>query len=357
MASDKTKISQVLDQLTKDSELILGTKFCEKIAELHEICNQDIWKIERISEIRKESEQLLENYFEELEALQDGEEPQQNPLMQLLMGGKGEDDKEAKESKSLQKVSSSTASKLLLNSIKLSEDNKINLKLCLELEKKESKPKLDQEALENAEEVQIEELTEEPPAKKSKSSKNEVGDASEDKEKTDDSEESEKLDEEKEQEKKKDPVISIHKSIVELIKIIKPQIDVLTDWCVTLRAWLLLSIQRNKNLGGADLQGECQAVIIEEIKGVEDEFSAYKELLTSYHLTKATILEKYIKTPEYEDLKSFIIDEDEKIFVSCRNIIFALRNQTMSLYDAIDKDSERLFGDNHDSASMGFNMY
>lgn len=290
---DKQNIAAVLDTLTADSEQILDSKLAQKIAELHQICQQDCWKLDRIPEIRQEAEADIDNYFKEVEEAGE-DDAAGNPLMQLLTGGLAgghdEKDEKAKESKSSTKISSKAASKLLLNQIKLSEDNKINLKLCLELEKKESKSKIAEEG----ENVNIAELTplenEEPPAKKAKNE--EEGTAtSTSKDKTDETEQGT----ENEKEDKKDPIFPSNKSIKELTQIIRPHIDEIVDWCATLRAWMLLSMKRNQNLGGADLQGECQAVIIEEIKGLEDEFNAYKEALTAYHLTKATILEKYIK--------------------------------------------------------------
>jgi len=273
---DKQNIAAVLETLTADSEQILGSKLAQKIAELHQICQQDCWKLTRIAEIRQEAEADIDNYFKEIEEAGE-DDAAGNPLMQLLTGGLtgGNEDKEekAKESKSSTKVTSKAASKLLLNQIKLSEDNKINLKLCLELEKKESKNKVAEEAeLVNIQEIQASD-NQEPPAKKAKNEEegNTVSSSEDKKDETEN-------EPEKSEEAKKDPIFPSNKSIKELTQIIRPHIDEIVDWCATLRAWMLLSMKRNQNLGGADLQGECQAVIIEEIKGLEDEFSTYRKL-------------------------------------------------------------------------------
>lgn len=367
-------LNSLLSDLQKESETILNENLAQKIGQINEICKRDIWNLNRIPEIRKTAEESISNFIKECEELED-EEPSANPLMQLLAGGLGDSkDKEASSTSSLSTTSLSgskklkankKASKLLLNSIKLSEDNKINLKLCLELDTNKSKTSL--AGSQGNSQTNLNENVDEPPAKKSKKNSNtEITQNTEDKQdgteeitedtKTEEIKEDSKTEEETSKEKKPDPILKCHPQILELINIIKPEIDVLVDWCITLRVWLLSSVKRNQNLGGADLAGECKAVIIEELKGVEDEFASYKEQLSAYFLTKATVLEKVIKTPEFEDLKMFIIDEDEKMFVNCRNIILSLRNQTMSLYDAIEKDSERLFGDNNDSVT-GFAMY
>jgi len=344
------KVQRFQDRLAKQCEEILSDKLEKKIAELDELCcREELWSMTRIAEIRSETESMLTKYLEDIKDMSE-DEGSSNPLLQLLTGGASASKEEDPE----QEVASRKPSKMLLSKIKLSEDNKVNLKLSIELDglKEKIKESLSKESL-----VSLNE--EGPPAKKSKT---DLKNSEEEKE----AEEAEAsaIDAEAEAEaeadeaaSKKEPVLKSHPLIVELIQTIKPHIDQIVSWCVTLRVYLLNSMQRNKNLGGADLNAECQAVIIEEIKGLEDEFSAYKEALSAYYLTKATILEKYVKSPEMEDLKNFILDEDEKMFVNCRTIIMALRNQTLSLFDAIQKDSDRLFSNESTSASASFGMY
>jgi len=355
------KVTNFQNRLASESETILNEKLSKKIGDLDEICCQeDLWSIKRIPEIRAITKAALEGYFEACEAQQEGgEEGGQNSFLQMLMGG-GASASAEKEEEGAEVAGS--PSKMLLNQIKLTEDNKISFKISLELDNKNKNAK--DKASEKAEKEeanepkseakQTEAEAEEPPAKKAKSSSSMKDDESE--EKSENVEKGEKSEKEEKQ-KEEPPTLASHPAILELATIIRPQIDEIVDWCVTLRAWLLTTLQRNKNMGGADLNAEAKAVIIEEIKGIEDEFTAYKEQISGYFLTKATILEKYVKAPELEDLKNFILDEDEKMFVQCRNIVMALRNQTMSLYDAIEKDSDRLFSENYDGGSVNFGMY
>jgi len=379
---DSNKVSSFQARLAEEGEQILSSKLGAKIDELDELClRKELWDISRISEIRDVTEENIEQYLNDCEEMEDPNGAAGNPLMQLLMGGAaptesaskkaliGDNDEEedsfgsasksrsaSKLARSLSQSSVSKASrnptKLLLDSIALSENNKINLKLSLELENKD------------------ENKDQQPPAKKAK--KEESVETTRVTRKTAKQAAEEKVEAEKEtekaedvccpedaieEEKPKNPVLGAHPKIVELINFLKPELHTIIDWCVTLRAWLLATMPRNKNVGGADLAAECRAVIIEEIKGVEDEFSAYKEALSSYYLTRATIMEKYVKAPEFEDLKAFIIDADENMFLNCRSIMLALRNQTMNLYDAIDKDSERLFAQDDENRSLQNFMY
>lgn len=341
------KVQKFQDRLAKQCEEILSDKLEKKIAELDELCcREELWSIERIPEIRTETENSLQKYLDDVKELQE-DDGSSNPLLQLLTGGASA----AKEEDPEQEVASRKPSKMLLSKIKLSEDNKVNLKLSIELDglKEKIKESVSKNSLLSLD-------GEEPPAKKLKADES----LEKEKEASEGQAEAEadaEAEAEEEEASKKDPVLKSHPLIVELIQTIKPHIDQIVSWCVALRVYLLNSMQRNKNLGGADLNAECQAVIIEEIKGLEDEFSAYKEALSAYYLTKATIVEKYCKSPEMEDLKNFILDEDEKMFVNCRTIIMALRNQTLSLFDAIQKDSDRLFCNESSSATASFGMY
>ena len=388
------KVSSFQARLADEGEQILSSKLGAKIDELDELCtNQELWGLSRIEEIRQETEDNLEKYLAECEALEeDGAGGAGNPLMQLLMGGaapaeekkgavlsENPDDEEdsfgsASKSKSASKLAKSLSAesiskaqtarnptKLLLDSIALSENNKINLKLSLELENKDDQPpakksKKENQNDNNSKKIETTIVTRQNSKKATEEEKEQTNEAKQS-ESDEAKEEEEELDNEEKEEKPKNPILSAHSKIVELISILKPQLLTIIDWCVVLRAWLLATMPRNKNLGGADLAAECRAVIIEEVKGVEDEFSAYKEQLSAYFLTRATIMEKYVKAPEFEDLKNFIVEQDEATFLSCRSIMMALRNQTMNLYDAIEKDSERLFGQEEDSRSMNTFMY
>merc|ERR1712100_301898 len=215
---------------------VLATKISAKIAELDKICRQDIWNIKRIPEICEKTKTDYEKFLKDSE--QDEEE---DPLTQLFkthlkasstnLTGKQsvlnnkDDDKD-------EIVKNSKRAKILLSSLKLAENNAINLKFSLELDQPDGN-----HGDKTAEDVTVRKLKEkesietvcdnEPPAKKSKQAKDskaksspkESGEASETK-----MTKNEESDQDKPKDKKEYPVLKSHPLILELVNIIKPQI-------------------------------------------------------------------------------------------------------------------------------------
>merc|ERR1712071_384084 len=282
--------------------------------------------------------------------------------------------------------------RLLLSRMGLDEDNKINLKLSLELELPESAKEAEKTKKREAEEKEAEEP--EPKkakrtarhSKKGKNSKNskkaeeqeieelegfEAIDKAENKESSMSVTENEKSepktkkkqeeeDEEEEEEEEEFPVLRSHPEIYKLSTELRRHIDVILDWISTVVQWIQSGMTRNKNIGGADIKTEIQTAMLEELGGAMQEFTSYKEIMGAYYISRAAVLEKYVKSPEFEDYKNFLIDEDEKQFIQIRTIAIGMRNTTVNLFDGLTKQAETIFNfDSHDKQDnyAAFSMY
>lgn len=381
------RVSQFQEKLAQEGELIMKEKLEAKLADLDRLCEHDLLKLDKIQCIRKYTLDNIEKYVEEQEKEAEKSEKAGNPLMQLLTGGLGAEPAgplgEEEEYFSAEEEDAGDAKncqpKLLLDTIKLSEKNKINLRLCLELDQPEAKaPKKQQKLVEieakNPEEeaiapsaaptkktkktnrrsnmsIQSESEDDEPKAKKSKK---------EDKEPevivSEIFQKSEPVSKKVEEKKKEKPIVKSNKHNIQVIELIKPHMDEIVDMCMTLRAWLESFITKNKNIGGADFQAELQQETVGVIKGVEDEALTMKELFAAYYIARAGIIEKYVKEPYIEDYKNFVVDEDEKMFITIRQCILSIRNAASSMYTDISNDYDKLFPSGIQD-DVSFSMY
>jgi len=270
-------------KLATEGELIVNEKLESKIADLDRLCEHDLLKLEKIQILKKYTLDSLESFVEEQEKEAEKAEKQSNPLMQLLTGGLGAEpsgpiedeeyfsaDENAGDAKNSE---SNTQPKLLLDTIKLSEKNKINLRLCLELDTpgpKQTDDKIREIDIKTLEknmddipnpsgashkktkraskkiEPESDEELEEPEIKKAKTEPKVVVS------------EIFQKDSEKKKEKKQKSMIKSNKHNIQVIELLKPHMDEIVDMCMTLRAWLESFIQKNKNIGGADFQAELQ---------------------------------------------------------------------------------------------------
>jgi len=330
-------------RLAEEGQEILDSKLARKISELDELCVKPEYAASRAKEIRKNTVDSLQAYFDECKRIEKKAEKNQaggNPLMALFGGGglsAAKNDDEEEEEIDEEDVPIALPQKLLLDKIALDNSNKVSLKLSLELDVPESKKRASPEE-------DSSDATNEPESKKAKTEKSESTEKSDEAETKD--KEGEEKSEEKEEEEEEDEEPPIIQSNVEnraFANMLRTHIDEIVDWCTTIRAWLQSNISRNKNIGGADLKGEIQNEMMVEIQTVETELLNHKEIMAAYYVARAGILEKYVKSPEFEDYKVFVLDEDEKHWISLRAILIQMRNQTMTLYDAIQKESDELF--------------
>jgi hypothetical protein len=425
-------------RVAEEGAQIINEKLREKITELDELCMSGKFNISRLSEIREYTTTSVQTYLDEVKRIEKKAAAAQaggNPLLQLLAGGMGgggggaevegeegeemynpEDDLEAEEI--------AMPKKLLLSRMGLDEDNKINLKLSLELElpekakkaEKSDKAEKNEESSENTEKSESKKRenedknveSEEPETKKArrttrnskKSKKSKKGGKAEEEEEDDDIEadneagkqteaaenkessmsvtENDKSDEKSEEKSsskkassktKKDdeeeddeemPVLHSHPEIYKLSTELRRHIDVILDWITTIQQWIQSGMTRNKNIGGADIQTEIQNAMLEELGVAAQEFTAHKEIMAAYYISRAAVLEKYVKSPEFEDYKNFLVDEDEKQFVQLRTIVISMRNSTVNLFDGLTKESDTIFnqsGSGKQDNYAAFSMY
>ena len=395
-------------RVAEEGEQIINVKLREKITELDELCMSGKFNISRLAEIREYTTTSVQGYLDELKRLEKKAAEKQgggNPLLQLLAGGMGGGgaDLEGEEGEEmynpegdLEAEEIAMPKKLLLSRMGLDEDNKINLKLSLELETpKDVKSKKSQEKIEEKEKSESkkrdleneeeEAETEEPEPKKAKrttrSSKKgkkgkkaevETGDAkTEDKEaekqessmsvtEVEKSKKEEEGEEENEDEEDEQPILPSHPEIYQLSTGLRRHIDVILDWITTIQQWIQSGMTKNKNIGGADIQTEIQNSMLEELAVAEQQLAAHKEIMAAYYISRAAVLEKYVQNPQFEDYRNFLIDEDEKQFVQLRSIVICMRNTTVNLFDGLTKESETIFrqgGSSKQDNYAAFSMY
>ena len=412
-------------RVAEEGALIINEKLRTKITELDELCLSGKYNISRLSEIREYTTTAVQQYLDDVKRLEKAEAKKGggggggNPLLQMLMGGaapqgeseQGEEMYNPEEDQENEEIA--MPRRLLLSRMGLDEDNKINLKLSLELELPESAKEAQKakkaeiaEKAEKAEKAEIEaektkkreaeeKEAEEPEpkkakrtarhSKKGKNSKNskkaeeqeieelegfEAIDKAENKESSMSVTENEKSEpktkkkqeeeDEEEEEEEEFPVLRSHPEIYKLSTELRRHIDVILDWISTVVQWIQSGMTRNKNIGGADIKTEIQTAMLEELGGAMQEFTSYKEIMGAYYISRAAVLEKYVKSPEFEDYKNFLIDEDEKQFIQIRTIAIGMRNTTVNLFDGLTKQAETIFNfDNHDKQDnyAAFSMY
>jgi len=369
------------------------------------------FNISRLAEIREYTNTSVQGYLDEVKRLAKKEAEKQgggNPLLQLLAGGMGggadagvegeegeemynpEDDLEAEEI--------AMPKKLLLSRMGLDEDNKINLKLSLELETPEIKKKKSQEKIEEKSESKKRDLeneeeaeTEEPESKKAKRStrsskrgkkgkkssspEEEEADEAKPEEKEaekqessmsvtegekSESKKSKKSEDDEEEEEDAEPILPSHPEIYQLSTGLRRHIDVILDWITTIQQWIQSGMTKNKNIGGADIQTEIQNSMLEELAVAEQQLAAHKEIMAAYYISRAAVLEKYVQNPQFEDYRNFLVDEDEKQFVQLRSIVISMRNTTVNLFDGLTKESDTIFnqgGNSKQDNYAAFSMY
>merc|ERR1712173_46979 len=393
-------------RVAEEGEQIINVKLREKITELDELCMSGKFNISRLAEIREYTNTSVQGYLDEVKRL--AKKEAENPLLQLLAGGMGggadagvegeegeemynpEDDLEAEEI--------AMPKKLLLSRMGLDEDNKINLKLSLELETPEIKKKKSQEKIEEKSESKKRDLeneeeaeTEEPESKKAKRStrsskrgkkgkkssspEEEEADEAKPEEKEaekqessmsvtegekSESKKSKKSEDDEEEEEDAEPILPSHPEIYQLSTGLRRHIDVILDWITTIQQWIQSGMTKNKNIGGADIQTEIQNSMLEELAVAEQQLAAHKEIMAAYYISRAAVLEKYVQNPQFEDYRNFLVDEDEKQFVQLRSIVIGMRNTTVNLFDGLTKESETIFnqgGSSKQDNYAAFSMY
>lgn len=128
--------------------------------------------------------------------------------------------------------------------------------------------------------------------------------------------------------------------LTSIIDKIKPEIRELIEKCNTVRMWVTLLIPKieDGNNFGVSIQEDTLA----ELRQVESEAASFLDQISRYFITRAKIVTKVSKYPHVEDYRRFVIEIDEKEFLSLRLIICELRNHYSVLHDMILKNIEKI---------------
>lgn len=137
-----------------------------------------------------------------------------------------------------------------------------------------------------------------------------------------------------------DGMVPCNGKLKKIIKVLKPQIRTLIEKCNTVRMWVTLLIPKieDGNNFGVSIQEET----LSELRQVESETASFLDQVSKYFLTRGQIVAKAAKYPHVEDYRQFIIELDEKEFLSLRLIAAELRNHYSTLHDMILKNIEKI---------------
>lgn len=135
-------------------------------------------------------------------------------------------------------------------------------------------------------------------------------------------------------------MVTCNEKLKKIVKLLKPQIRTLIEKCNTVRMWVTLLIPKieDGNNFGVSIQEET----LSELRQVESETASYLDQVSKYFLTRAQIIAKAAKYPHVEDYRQFVIELDEKEFLSLRLIACELRNHYSTLHDMILKNIEKI---------------
>lgn len=128
--------------------------------------------------------------------------------------------------------------------------------------------------------------------------------------------------------------------LLKIIKYLKPEVRTIVEKCNTVRMWVTLLIPKIED--GNNFGVQIQEETLGELRSVESESASFLDQMTKYFLTRAQVIAKAAKYPHVEDFRQFIIELDEKQFLSLRLIAAELRNHYSVLHDMILKNIEKI---------------
>jgi len=131
-----------------------------------------------------------------------------------------------------------------------------------------------------------------------------------------------------------------NKTLVEMMALVKGEVEDLVYCCGTLEMWIQLNIPKI-----ADQKGMSESVK-EEIadmlsNGKNSGYSVLENIL-KYHIARAKLVQKAAKFPDAEDFRKAIDELDQKQFHAVTTMCLDLRNNYLIMYDTIIKNKERL---------------
>lgn len=146
--------------------------------------------------------------------------------------------------------------------------------------------------------------------------------------------------EEKEAEKIDYSKMECNRYIEKIIKMVKPDIRELVECCNTVKTWVQLQIPEIQD--GNNFGVEVQEEILEEVRKVEDECSAFLKSISVYHLMRAEMASKFAKYSSVEDYVCALQQLDVKEFVTLRLMTLEMRSYCLALLDLFDKNMDRI---------------
>nr|XP_009859369.1 proteasome activator complex subunit 3-like [Ciona intestinalis] len=134
--------------------------------------------------------------------------------------------------------------------------------------------------------------------------------------------------------------VGVNTVIAETMDLLRQEITSVMESCNTLRLWVTLMLPKIED--GNNFGVSVQEETLGEIKGVESEATSYFGQITTYFLARAKICAKLSKHPNIYDYHRYIVEDDEKTFVSLRLMVAELRNAYSSLHDLILKNFDKI---------------
>jgi len=128
--------------------------------------------------------------------------------------------------------------------------------------------------------------------------------------------------------------------LLKIINHLKPEVRTIVEKCNTVRMWVTLLIPKIED--GNNFGVQIQEETLGELRSVESESASFLDQISKYFLTRGQIIAKAAKYPHVDDYRQFIIELDEKQFLSLRLIAAELRNHYSVLHDMILKNIEKI---------------
>ncbi|XP_062377486.1 proteasome activator complex subunit 2 [Sardina pilchardus] len=156
-------------------------------------------------------------------------------------------------------------------------------------------------------------------------------------------EEEMETDKEDEKKKKKAPkcgFIKGNEKIVKLLDIVKPEIVVLKETCITVSCWIQHLIPKIED--GNDFGVAIQEKIVERIAAVKTKVEGFQTNINKYFSERGDAVAKASKDTHVMDYRALVHEKDEAVYSEIRVIILDIRGFYAELYDIISKNLEKV---------------
>ncbi|XP_022173026.1 proteasome activator complex subunit 3 isoform X2 [Myzus persicae] len=135
-------------------------------------------------------------------------------------------------------------------------------------------------------------------------------------------------------------LIPANKKIVEVIKILKPNIKQLAEDTNALKMWVSLLIPKIED--GNNFGVSVQEDTLAEIQQVEVEATNYLEQMSRYYASRGKLISKVCKYPYIEDYRCAVEELDERQYLSMSLTMHEIRNRYSTLHDIVIKNFDKI---------------